>query len=168
VHIWKWTIYMSGGALLKRWTSMETPQSGSFIKGKKTKNSLPNVLLMSWHSTTSNPLNFFLTIRFVKVFSFFSTSIFSFFLFFYWARATKPLKVYECVVGTPLRVFLRFIFLNLKELDKLIPANDHVVQCFILHGTNKKTFLNRRWGKFIIDSVYWANKAHQLLFPWVL
>jgi hypothetical protein len=71
-----------GGALLKQWTSMETPRSGSFQKGKKTKNSLPNVSLINQHSTTSNPLSSFPITSFVKIFFFFSTFIFSFFCFF--------------------------------------------------------------------------------------
>jgi len=71
-----------GGAFLKQWTSMETPRSGSFRKGKKTRNPLPNVSLMNQHSTTSNPLSSFLITSFVKIFFFFSTFIFSFFCFF--------------------------------------------------------------------------------------
>ncbi len=41
----------------------------------------------------SNPFSSFPTTSFVKIFSFFSAFVFSFFLFFYWAKATKSFEV---------------------------------------------------------------------------
>jgi hypothetical protein len=46
--------------------------------------------------------------------------------------------------------------------------NNNVVQYFVFHVFHKKTFLNWHWGELIIDFIYWANEAHQLLLPWVL
>jgi hypothetical protein len=112
--------------------------------------------------------NFFPNNSFCQNLLFLFNFYFLLFLFFCWTRAIRPLRVCECVVGAPLRIFLQFILFNFKELDELILTNDHVVRCFVLHGANKKTFLSRRWGKLIIDSIYWVYKARQLLFPWVL
>ncbi len=153
MDIRKWTIYNVGMSFLKQWTSMETLGRGSSPKGKQPRNSLPKVSSTSWHFATSNPLSSFPTTSFVKIFSFFSTSIFSF-LNFCWARATKPLEVRECVVWAPSKFLLQFVLFNLQEFDKLIPFNDDIMQCFVLHVFHKKTFLNQCWHKFIVDLVY--------------
>ncbi len=83
---------MLGVVFLKWWTWMETPRSESFAKGKQPRNSFPNVLSMSWHFATLNPLSSFLTINFFKIFCFFSPSVFSFFFFFVKQGPLDPSK----------------------------------------------------------------------------
>jgi hypothetical protein len=98
VDIREWMINNVGKCFLGTMKSMETPGSESFPKGKQTKNSLPNMSLMSQHSIVSNLLSSFLTTSFVKIFLSFQLVFSPFFLSFCWARATTPLKVCECLV----------------------------------------------------------------------
>ncbi len=157
---------MLGCVLLKWWASMETTRSGSFPRGKQPINSLPNVSLTSRHSTVSSPLSSFPTTNFVRMFSFFSTYVFFFFVF--GVKATRSFEVYECVVWAPLKLLLQFILFNLQELNKLIQLNNDIMRYIILHVFHKKTFFDWCQGEFIADFVYWPNEARQLFFPWVL
>jgi hypothetical protein len=129
---------MFGGVFLKWWMSKITPRTRSFFQ----EGSSSKTHLLTCHPLVDTLLNQILCPYLLLVLSkkfLFSTPSF---VVFCWAQLAWTLKVSHSLFRDPLGVFCRFVLLNLKNFEELIPMIMNVLCGFILQFFKLETFLN--------------------------
>lgn len=141
-----------------------TPKTRSFFQEGRS----PKIHLLTCHPLVDISCHSTLpTTNFVKNFSFFYTLVFSFCGFFIGRNlleCSKLVIAYSRILG----ISCQFVLFNLKNFKEFIVMITNVLPSFRVQFFKSKTFFNTNLGKFIVNSINWANKTNYLFLSRIL